>query len=156
MRYTVRAVKYFIKLLILLTAIFALMVLSGTTAFTVEGFFSEFFTSTRGKIFSAVIIVWCALYPKVEYISRFIPGIDVQNNRPQIISAFESAGMRLESRSDNALVFRAATAARRAVQMWEDGVTVTSADGGIIIEGNRRAIAEAEFRIKLYTENENA
>ena len=92
----------------------------------------------------------------MEYISRFIPDVDVQSNRPQIISAFEAAGMRLESRTDRQLVFRASTVLRRAVQMWEDAVEVTAAEGGIVIEGNRRAIAATEFRIKLYTENDNA
>lgn len=156
MRYTLRAVKYFVKLLILLAVIFCLMSLSGTTVFSAENFMAEFFSTTRGRIFSAAVVIWCALYPKVEYISRFIPDVDVQRNRPQIISAFEAAGMRLESRTDRQLVFRAGTVLRRTVQMWEDAVEVTAAEGGIVIEGNRRAIAATEFRIKLYTENDNA
>ena len=156
MKYTIRAVKYFIKLMILLSAIFGLMVLSGTTVFSADNFWAEFFSTTRGKIFSAVILIWCALYPKVEYISRFIPDVSVGGNRPQIIKAFEAAGMRLESRTDTQLVFRASTAVRRAAQMWEDAVKVNAAEGGIVLEGNRRAIAATEFRIKLYTENENA
>ena len=73
MRYTLRAVKYFVKLLILLAVIFCLMSLSGTTVFSAENFMAEFFSTTRGRIFSAAVVIWCALYPKVEYISRSSP-----------------------------------------------------------------------------------
>ena len=65
MRYTLRAVKYFVKLLILLAVIFCLMSLSGTTVFSAENFMAEFFATTRGRIFSAAVVIWCALYPKV-------------------------------------------------------------------------------------------
>jgi len=155
MRYTLRAVKYFIKLSILLAVIFMLMVVSGTAGFSTDDFFCEFFSSLRGRLFSAVLVLWCIIYPKIEYVSREIGGVRVDEDRPKIIAAFEAAGLRLESRSDTRLVFRAASAFRRALHLWEDAVTVSRTEHGIAVEGNRKAVAEAEFRIKLYTEQNN-
>lgn len=156
MRYFVRAVKYFIKLMILLAVIFALMVWSGTSEFSADGFFNEFFSSLRGRIFSVVVILWCAVYPKVEYITRHVSDVEVQRDRPGIISAFEAAGMRLESRSDTELVFRSASLLKRMLYMGEDTVRVTASGDGIDLDGSRRQIADTEYRIKLYTNRTDA
>ncbi len=156
MRYTLRAVKYFIRLSILLAFIFMLMVVSGTAGFSTDDFFTEFFSSRRGMVFSVVMVLWCVIYPKVEYVSREIDGVRIDGDRPRIIAAFEAAGFRLESRSDTRLVFRAASLFRRVLLLWEDAVTVSAAGRGVVVEGSRKAVAETGFRIKLYTEQDNA
>ena len=143
MRYCVRSVKYLIRLLVLLAAVFALMQWSGTSRFSSEGFMQEFFCSMRGAVFTAAVLVWCALYPRVEYVRRKVPAVHTGSEAADIIRACESAGMRIESRTDTCMVFRSDSTLRRVLLLWEDDVRITDCGDGIEIAGNRRAVAEA-------------
>ena len=147
-----------VKITVLLAVIFWLMQLSGTSVMETEGgvagFFRGFFASSRGRIFSAALLVWCAMYPAVEYRRRNL-FYDIVGRREAIVKAFAAGRMRLASEQDGRMVFRGESLARTIWWLGDEAVTVTrSADGGIDIEGPRRFVMEVEHRLPNYVGNE--
>jgi hypothetical protein len=157
MKYFLRAVKYLIKLALLLALIFWLMQLSGTSNIPVEGdiadFFAQFFATSRGRIFAVALVVWCAVYPAVEFKKRHLK-YDLDKRKSAIVKALNAGRMRLAEETDGRMVFRGESLTRRIWWMGEDTVTITANPvGGIDIEGPRRFVMEAEHRIPNYVEN---
>ncbi len=154
MKYFLRSVKYLVKLVVLLALIFWLMQLSGTSAIEVTGgvagFLRNFFATSRGQIFTAALLVWCAVYPAVEFRRRNL-NYDLTTRREAIIKAFAAGRMKLASDEDGRMVFRGESLTRTIWWLGEEAVTVTrSPEGGIDIEGPRRFVMEAEHRIPNY------
>lgn len=155
-KYTLRAVKYLVKLTLLFAALFALMIWSGTSNFSFdlrEGFLTGFFSSSRGRLFAAAVLVWCAIYPRVEFIVRNVGG-DLRGDKLSIIRALDAGGMILASEREGSIVFHSRSPLRRVLWMWDDSVTLTQKDGRIIIEGPRRFVMEAEHRIPACIESD--
>ncbi len=154
MKYFLRAVKYLVKIVVLLALIFWLMQLSGTSTIESVGgvgeFLRNFFATSRGQIFAAALLVWCAIYPAVEFRRRNLD-YDMDRRREAIIKAFAAGRMRLASDENGRMVFRGESLTRTIWWLGEEAVTVTrSAEGGIDIEGPRRFIMEVEHRIPNY------
>jgi hypothetical protein len=161
MKYTIRAVKYLFKLAVLLTVIFALMQAGGMSNIEstggLAGFFRSFIATSRGQIFAAALVVWCAVYPAVEFKRRTL-SFDMRTRRDAITKAMRAGGMTLASDEDGRMVFRGESLLRRAWWLGEEAVTITTNPaGGIDIEGPRRFVMEAEHRIPNYVaaEKEN-
>ena len=153
-KYIWRAVKYLIRLMLLFTVLFGIMLATGTTTLSAENFFSDFFGSQRGQIFAGIVLIWCIFYPRVEFIAMPV-GIRLADHKRNIVEALQSLGMTLAEEREDALVFRATSPLSRAWQMWEDAVEVrTSANGGIEVAGSRKNVSNALFKIKLYAERE--
>ncbi len=143
-----------VKIVVLLALIFWLMQLSGTSAIEVAGgvgeFFRNFFATSRGQLFAAALLVWCAVYPAVEFRRRNLD-YDMDRRREAIIKAFAAGRMRLACDQDGRMVFRGENLTRTIWWMGDEAVTVTrSPEGGIDIEGPRRFVMEAEHRIPNY------
>ncbi len=156
-KYTLRSVKYFIKLAILLGLLFTFMVLSGTSGFESEGgiggFFATLFATTKGKLFVAALVVWCAIYPSVEFVKRH-SNFDMHKRKEAIVKALNAGGMTLSKEDDHSMTFHGHLP-RRIWWLDEDAVTITNnPSGGFDIEGPRRFVMEAEHRIPTYIENE--
>ncbi len=161
MKYTIRAVKYLFKIVVLLAIIFTLMNVSGTSNIESTGgiadFFRSFIATSRGQIFVAAVVVWCAIYPAVEFRRRHL-AYDMHKRRGAIIKALGAGGMTLASDDGERMVFRGEGMVRRAWWLGEEAVTITpTSDGGIEVEGPRRFVMEAEHRIPNYVaaEKEN-
>jgi hypothetical protein len=155
MKYTLRAIKYLIRLVLLLVVIFLLMRWSGTSNISTEGgildFFAAFIATSRGKILLTAIVVWSAIYPAVEFKTRHL-GYDLSERQSAIIRALHAGGMTNIKGNDNWMVF-AGSLLRRIWWLGDDAVTITrSPEGGIDIEGPRRFVMEAQHRIPRYVE----
>lgn len=156
MNYIFRSVKYLVKLLLLLAAIFFLMRWSGTSTLAAESpeaFLASYFATWRGWLFTAAVVVWCGLYPRIEFVRRGIGG-DLGGNKLAIIKALGAGGMTLVRETENELLFRAESPLRRLWWMGDDGVTVSRSATGLEIEGPRRFAMEAQHRIPAYIERE--
>ncbi len=161
MKYTIRAVKYLVKIAVLLSVIFALMRLSGTSNIEstggITGFFKTLIATSQGQIFVVALAIWCAIYPAVEFKRRSLL-YDMRTRRDAIIKAMRAGRMTLAEDEGGRMVFRGESLVRRAWWMGDEAVTITSnPDGGIDIEGPRRFVMEAEHRIPNYVaaEKEN-
>ena len=150
-KYTLRSAKYLLKLCVLFAVLFTIMQLTGTSTLSTENFFAEFYGSTRGQLFCAIVLVWCIYYPKVEFISQSVP-VRYGESRDSVVEAMNSLGMVLTGEDENGMTFRSGNMLVRLWQMFEDEVTVKGTTRGIEISGSRKSVANASFKIKLYME----
>ncbi len=154
-KYILRSVKYLVKLLILFAALFALMMWSETSTLSFdnwESFFASYFGTMKGWLFTAVVIVWSAVYPRVEFVTRHM-NYDMREGKDAIIKAFSAGHMRLADDKDGRMVFRGEGLGRRLWYLGDEGVTVTrNSAGGFDMEGPRRFTGEAQQRIPGYME----
>lgn len=153
MKYTLRSVKYLIKLVVLLAVLFLIMMWSETSTLSGhnwQSFFASYFATWRGWLFTVAVIVWCALYPSVEFVTRHLD-YDMHTHKLAIIRALDAGRMKLADETDDRMVFRTESPARRLWWMGDDAVTVTrNPSGGFDIEGPRRFVMEAQHRIPGY------
>lgn len=157
-KYLFRSVKYLVKLALLLAAIFFLMRWSNTSNLPTdswEGFFASYFSTWRGWLFTVAIVVWCALYPHIEFIRRSVGG-NLWEDKLPIIKALNAGGMILAEETETRMVFRAESPVRKLWWMGDDAVTITRTEAGSLeIEGPRRFVMEAAQRIPTYIKSSN-
>lgn len=51
------------------------------------------------------------------------------------------------------MVFRASSPLKRALLLWEDRIAVTDAGGSVVLDGIRKEVVKAEFRLRSHIEN---
>lgn len=149
MKYATRSLKYFVALCVLCAAIMALNLSTGFSTLTLDQTLYVMFHTPRGLMLPAVIVLLAAFYPKFGFVVRTIEG-DVEQDREQIVSAFRSAGFSLQSERDGELLFRADTPLRKLTLLWEDEIKVTQYGQWIRLEGIRRGVARAAYRLDAY------
>jgi hypothetical protein len=144
-------------LVVLLALMFLLLKWSGMSNLSFESwqsFFASFFAGYKGIAFSVAVLVWCAIYPRVEFVSRQL-NYDINTHKAAIIKALSAGGMVLSSEADGRMVFRSEGLWRRIWFMGDEAVTITrNLSGGLNIEGPRRFVVEAVQRIPAYIDNE--
>ena len=131
--YLRRSVKYFVALCVLCMALIALNLTTGMAALSFEQTLYAMFHTPRGLLLPV----------------RRIGG-DTERHRTQIEQAFRSAGFSLCCEEDETLVFRADGFVRRLAMLYEDEVRVTQYGQWIVLEGNRRGVARAAYRLESY------
>lgn len=153
MKYLVRCVKFLVTLLVLYVAAVWIMSVAGVTMLSVRDTIFVMFQTTRGQLLVAAVVVWAALYPKVNYIKRE-SSADFEADREQIVTAFVVTGYELIAHSENEMRFRASNIFRRLRLLFEDEVVVRRNErGGVEIEGVRRTVAMAMMRLRGYLEH---
>lgn len=153
-KYIARSLKYLVKLLILLTVIMLLMLWSGTSTLSFTNFFADFIARPQTWLLLAVVVVWSAIYPKVEFVTRTTEG-NLREDKIGIINAMRAGGMSLADESEGRMKFHGEAPVRRVWWLGDDTVTLTQeSDGLISIEGPRRFAGEAQTRIPGYIERE--
>jgi uncharacterized integral membrane protein len=153
-KYILRAIKYFVKLVVLLAIILLLMLYSNTSTLSTDNFFADFFSRTQTWILLVAVVVWSAVYPRVEFVKRIVEG-NLHADKIGIINALRAGGMRLDEESNGRMVFVDEAPLRRLLWLGEDRLTLTQLTGGMIeIEGARRFAGDAQQRIPGYVERE--
>lgn len=153
-RYIRRAAGYFIKLLLLVALLYLLMFLTGTARVSAELFFREMFSTPRGWLLFGALAALAAFYPKFGYIGRTVAA-DISADRESIIKAFHADNYILVSEESGvSMTFRAGSVWRRFWMTFDDKVTVAAQEEGrVVIEGIRKEVVHAEFRINTYIDN---
>lgn len=148
MKYLLRAVKYFLKLVVLLAIVFLLIRRGNGVSIL------DILATTNGKLFAAAVIIWCAIYPRVEFVTRSL-SYDITKRKAAIVRALGAGGMTLVAEEEWKMTFHGSVL-RRLWWLGEDTVIVRrNAAGGIDIEGPRRFAMEAQQRIPNYVQSEN-
>lgn len=140
MKYLVRAVKYYVYLIVILAlALLALIALK-----VVEADISEIFVHGYDSLWQIGLLmaVFAVIYPKFGFSSRtaHIPGSD-EEIIPGIIRTMEDHGYVLEKRDGSDMTFRKRGFASRLFKMFEDRLTFTRSVSGYDIEGLSRDLA---------------
>ncbi len=147
--YLLRAFKYFVAMCVLCVAIMALMLLSGTSALSLDETLYVMLHTNRYLTLLIAIIVLAALYPRFGFVSRKVEG-DLERHRQQLVNAFKSAGFSLSEESDGKLTFRADTLLHRTMLLFEDRIEVSQYGQWIVLEGIRRGVARVGYRLDSY------
>ncbi len=145
-RYFIRSVKYLVWLSVLFALILGIMVLTGT--YSGEEQVESIFMSRRGWTMIAVIIMLAAIYPKIGFVKRRIPG-DLVSGRGAVMKAMDLSGFVLEEEKDGMMIFKA-TGTKRLFLMFEDTVKIYDQDGTIILDGIRKEVVKIEYRLRAF------
>ncbi len=134
MKYFIRAVKYFLYLMIILTLIIVIMVKAGF----VEAELDKIFVNGLDSLWQIALImaVFAALYPRMGYTSRTAHILAApEEAKGLILKEMDIRGYRLSKEEKGAMVFVKKSSFARAMRMWEDGITISSTFGGWNLEG---------------------
>lgn len=139
MRYTIRAVKYFLSMAVIVT-----LILVGLTYYATGGFdiSQSLDNGWKSVLYIGLILaVFSAVYPKFGYRER---PLDIRGDQAEmagVIRAYmDTRGYRLEKEEEGLMTFRSRSAAVRFFRVWEDRVTFTPTHSGYTIEGLNRDI----------------
>lgn len=141
-QYITRAIKHFVKMMLLIVGIYALMYYTNTLAIT-----QEELLGTRGIVLLVALVALSAAYPSYGFITRTSKA-SLTLNREAILRAFSQSGYTLTGESKDELIFRASAPLKRIRYMGDDAVTVRQMDDNhIAISGIRKEVVQVEFRI---------
>lgn len=149
MRYFIRSLKYFCALCVLIAAIMLLNLSTGIASLTFEETLYVMFHTPRGVLLPVAAVLLALFYPKFGFIRRRIGG-DVATHRTQIVNALLFAGYSLRSEADGTMRFRADSPLRRLTMLFDDEIAVSQEGDRILLEGNRRGVARAAYRLEAY------
>lgn len=153
--YIRRAVGYFIKLVILVGVLYLLMYATGTARVSADQMFGELFNSNNGFMLIGALVLLSAFYPKFGYISRTVKA-DLTADREMILNAFHADNYIVASeKQGESITFRSGSIFRRLWMTFDDKVTVKTTEEGIIIEGMRKEVVYAQFRINTFNNSNN-
>ncbi len=149
MKYFVRSLKYFCALCVLCIVLMGLMLMTGTSALSLDDTLYAMFHTDRYLMLFTAIVVLAALYPRFGFVERKVEG-DVEENREQIDNAFRSSGFSLRSEEDGVMVFRADTLLQKLMLLGEDEIRVSQYGQWIVLDGIRRGVARVQYRLDSY------
>lgn len=139
MKYTIRAIKYFLYFSIIFCLILGALVLTGMADTDLSANFRNGYDSfwQIALMFAAV----SALYPKVAFINRrtYIEG-GIASHRDTIITFMEERDYRIEAEDAMNISFRKRTTGGRLAKMWEDRIIIQQDEDIIYIEGMRKDV----------------
>ena len=147
-----RAVKYMVRLLVLVFALIAVMVATGMARTGADGNLADVFMTPKALLLFAIIVLWSLVYPKLGFIRQLLK-MDFNAGKEQIQKVFSDNGFVLVEQKDNEMIFRMSSPLRRTLALWEDRIVVSATDGGIEMEGMRKEVARIEFRLQPFLQD---
>ena len=136
-KYIVRSLKYFFALCVLCIALMGLMLMTGTSALSLDDTLYVLLHTDRYLMLFAAIV------------ARRVEG-DIEENREQILNAFRSAGFSLRSDEDGVMTFRADNFGQKLMLLGEDEIKVSQYGQWIVLDGIRRGVARVQYRLDSY------
>ena len=140
MKYFIRALKYYVYLLVLLAVIILALVLTGF----VEADLSKMFVNGYDSLWqiALIMLVFALFYPRFGFSKRMahVYG-SPEELRPDIMKVMEGLGYRLESDADGRFRFLRRSGFSRALKMWEDRITLSPMGAGMEVEGLTRDLS---------------
>ena len=153
MRYTIRAVKYFLSMAVIVTLILICLTYYATGSFDIS---KSLDNGWRSVIYIGLILaVFSAVYPAFGYRQR---PLDIRGEREEIAGIIrgymDARGYRPEKeRPDGLLTFRHRSPLVRFFRVWEDRITFTPTHSGYSIEGLNRDIVRMISGIEYKYQN---
>lgn len=151
-QYIRRSVGYFIKLAVLLALLYLLMCFTGTARVSGQAFVDELFGTPRGVMLIAALVVLAVFYPRFGYVSRRVEGMDIEADRDAVIAAMHSANYILTVEKEKSMSFRAGSGLRRLWLVFDDKVVIRASGSGVTVEGPRKEVVHAQFRMNTYVQ----
>lgn len=134
MRYIIRALKYFVQITVIMTAVIAALMLTGLVSKDIGVAFRQGWKSV-GYILLMFAAV-AAVYPYFGYVRRSVAlKGSFAELRDGIVETMKARGYVLEKEEGENLAFRLSSPGARLARLWEDRLTFTRELGGYAIEG---------------------
>lgn len=152
-RYLIRAVKYFLLLVILIAALYALNWFFEKTPVDLREYLSLLQNNPRSKWLLPVLVAISLAYPSFGYMTRTLPvdaGCSDGIERALAANGFVPKGER-----DGRRIYRAASQLRRARLLWEDEIEVWPDSGQTVMRGNRSALSRIIYSAEIYLRNDD-
>lgn len=141
--YALRAVKHFVRMTVLIGALFSIMYATGTL-----GVAPEELIGMRGLILLVALVAISAAYPFYGFMTASARA-SLVDSRAQIVEALQRGGYTLVAEREGEMFFRATSGLRRLVLLGDDAITITQAERGYVtICGVRKEVENARFRIE--------
>lgn len=147
MKYVVRALKYFVEIVVLLALILGILILLKF----VEPDISKMFRSGWESVWMllAMFALLSAIYPAVGYMKKIAAaGGSLPERREEIIRCMEGKGYVLKSEKDGVLKFRQKSILKRITRVFE-GVTLKGVLGGFELEGYRKDVVPLSLALEM-------
>lgn len=134
MKYLLRAIKYYLYMVILVALMLTALTLLHVTEWNAATMFRNGYDSIWQLALAFLAIA--LLYPKFGFNRRpvIIPG-EYSEIRDGIVSYMEEHGYQVESENGEDLTFRAKSPVRKVLRFFEDRITMTRDLGGFYVEG---------------------
>ena len=152
MKYTIRAVKYFLSMAVVVT-----LILVGLTYYATGGFDISQSLDNGWKsalYIGLILIVFAAVYPSFGYRER---PLDIRGDREEMIRVIreymDARGYKPETDKEGLLTFRNRSPLVRFFRVWEDRITFTPTHTGYTIEGLNRDIVRLISGIEYKYQN---
>lgn len=149
MIYFRRSVKYLLLLVVLYAALMVLMDATGSLAMPLRDMLWLQTHTWRGWVLLAAVVLLSATYPLFGFVARELRG-DLSRQRERVIAAMEASGFRLEGEEADGLIFRGDGWWTRLTLLYEDRIRVEQHGDCIRMEGIRRGVARALYRLRGY------
>ncbi|MCH5305524.1 MAG: hypothetical protein J1E79_03500 [Rikenella sp.] len=147
-RYGIRAMKYALFLVILFFVLFGVMRAFGSVAS-----WDLIWHSERKWMLLGAVVFFALLYPFFGYTRRRLT-FRADKRAAEVERVMEMCGFRrieTDTHGPDAMLFEAEGAVKRAALMWEDRIEITTdPEGASYIEGNRKEVVKAAFRLGTY------
>ena len=134
MKYLVRAIKYFIYLMIMLTLIIVVLIMTKM----VESDISRIFVNGYDSLWQIALMmaVFAAIYPKMGFTSRIahLYG-SLEEMKPEILRVMDILDYKLEKEEDGVVTFVKRSPFSRLMKMYEDRITISTTAAGMEVEG---------------------
>lgn len=142
-RYPIRAVKYFLFLLVLFVVLFGAMLALGQTS--IERLVQVFYT--RSWILLALFVGLPLVYPLIGYAAREVRG-NLGEGRRAVERALAMSGYTVTENAPERIVAHA-SGIKKVSLLFEDRIVVTAEGNRFVrIEGARREVVRIEARIR--------
>ncbi len=139
MRYVIRAAKYFVQLLVILSLIIAILMV----AKVVDTDISQLFVNGYDSLWQIALLMaaFAAMYPRLGYTRReaLVPGEDGEVY-PVLDRIMTAHGYVKEQRTDGVIAYRKSSVGDRLTRLWEDRITVSRVAVGFELEGLGRDV----------------
>lgn len=150
--YCRRAVKYMVRLLVLVFVLIAVMVATGMARTGADGNLADVFLTPKALLLLAIIVLWSLVYPKLGFIRQPLK-MDFNAGKEQIQKVFSDNGFVLLEQKDNMMVFRMSSSLGRLLALGEDRIVVSATEEGIEMEGLKKEVARIEFRLQPFLQD---
>lgn len=153
-RYIVRSLKYLLFISVLYIALVWLMsVTSYSEKVDMWLLLESQLRSEQGTLLIVAFIALAIFYPRFGFMRRKVEGVDITRDRIRVDNAMRVYGFMFVGMEGETLVYRANGVIKRLSFMYEDRVEVRVVDGGVEIDGIRRAVARIAFQLSAYIDN---
>lgn len=134
MKYLVRAVKYFIYLMIILSLIIVVLVMTNL----VESDISRMFVNGYDSLWQIALMmaVFALIYPRLGFSTRnaHLYG-SIADNRDAILRVMDILDYKLDKEDEGSMSFVKRSPLTRLVKMYEDRICLSATVTGLEVEG---------------------